>query len=26
MIAEELKKRLGSAGYRAKSSHRDMPR
>jgi len=26
MIAEELKKRLGVAGYRAKSSHRDMPR
>jgi UPF0042 nucleotide-binding protein len=26
MIAEELKKRLGTAGYRAKSSHRDMPR
>jgi UPF0042 nucleotide-binding protein len=26
MIAEELKKRLGAAGYRAKSSHRDMPR
>ncbi len=25
MIAEELKKRLGAAGYRAKSSHRDMP-
>jgi RNase adapter protein RapZ len=26
MIAEELKKRLSAAGYRAKSSHRDMPR
>lgn len=26
MIAEELKKRLAAAGYRAKSSHRDMPR
>jgi UPF0042 nucleotide-binding protein len=26
MITEELKKRLGAAGYRAKSSHRDMPR
>jgi UPF0042 nucleotide-binding protein len=26
MIAEELKKRLGAAGYRVKSSHRDMPR
>jgi UPF0042 nucleotide-binding protein len=26
MIAEELKKRLGEAGYRAKSAHRDMPR
>jgi UPF0042 nucleotide-binding protein len=26
MIAEELKKRLATAGYRAKSSHRDMPR
>ncbi len=26
MIAEELKKRLAEAGYRAKSSHRDMPR
>jgi UPF0042 nucleotide-binding protein len=26
MIAEELKKRLAGAGYRAKSSHRDMPR
>jgi UPF0042 nucleotide-binding protein len=26
MIAEELKKRLGDAGYRSKSSHRDMPR
>jgi len=26
MIAEELKKRLGAAGYRAKSAHRDMPR
>jgi UPF0042 nucleotide-binding protein len=25
MIAEELKKRLGAAGYRAKSAHRDMP-
>ncbi len=25
MIAEELKKRLGAAGYRSKSSHRDMP-
>ncbi len=25
MIAEELKKRLAIAGYRAKSSHRDMP-
>jgi UPF0042 nucleotide-binding protein len=25
MIAEELKKRLAAAGYRAKSSHRDMP-
>jgi UPF0042 nucleotide-binding protein len=26
MIAEELKKRLAEAGYRAKASHRDMPR
>jgi len=26
MIAEELKKRLAAAGYRAKASHRDMPR
>jgi UPF0042 nucleotide-binding protein len=26
MIAEELKKRLGEAGYKAKASHRDMPR
>jgi len=26
MITEELKKRLGAAGYRAKSAHRDMPR
>jgi UPF0042 nucleotide-binding protein len=26
MITEELKKRLGTAGYRAKASHRDMPR
>lgn len=26
MISEELKKRLGAAGYRAKASHRDMPR
>lgn len=26
MIAEELRKRLTKAGYRAKSSHRDMPR
>ncbi len=26
MIAEELKKRLSAAGYRAKSAHRDMPR
>ncbi|MGI4828480.1 MAG: RNase adapter RapZ [Janthinobacterium lividum] len=26
MIAEELKKRLGAAGYRAKAGHRDMPR
>jgi UPF0042 nucleotide-binding protein len=26
MIAEELKKRLATAGYRARSSHRDMPR
>ncbi len=26
MIAEELKKRLGAAGYRAKTGHRDMPR
>ena len=25
MIAEELKKRLGAAGYRAKTGHRDMP-
>jgi UPF0042 nucleotide-binding protein len=25
MIAEELKKRLGAAGYRAKAAHRDMP-
>jgi UPF0042 nucleotide-binding protein len=25
MITEELKKRLGAAGYRAKSAHRDMP-
>ena len=26
MIAEELKKRLGAAGYRVKAGHRDMPR
>jgi UPF0042 nucleotide-binding protein len=26
MIAEELKKRIAGAGYRAKSTHRDMPR
>jgi UPF0042 nucleotide-binding protein len=26
MITEELKKRLGAAGYRAKAAHRDMPR
>jgi UPF0042 nucleotide-binding protein len=26
MITEELKKRLGEAGYRAKAMHRDMPR
>jgi UPF0042 nucleotide-binding protein len=26
MIAEELKKGLGKAGYRVKTSHRDMPR
>ena len=26
MIVEELKKRLGAAGYRAKAGHRDMPR
>ncbi len=26
MIAEEMKKRLGAAGYRVKSAHRDMPR
>jgi RNase adapter protein RapZ len=26
MIAEELKKRLAAAGYRAKATHRDMPR
>ncbi len=26
MIAEELRKRLAAAGYRAKASHRDMPR
>jgi UPF0042 nucleotide-binding protein len=26
MIAEELRERLGEAGYRAKSAHRDMPR
>lgn len=26
MIAEELKKRLAEAGYRAKTGHRDMPR
>jgi len=26
MIAEELRERLGKAGYRAKSAHRDMPR
>ncbi len=26
MITEELKKRLGAAGYRAKATHRDMPR
>ena len=25
-IAEEMKKRLGSAGYRVKTTHRDMPR
>jgi UPF0042 nucleotide-binding protein len=25
MIAEELRERLGKAGYRAKSAHRDMP-
>ena len=26
MITEELKKRLGEAGYRVKAAHRDMPR
>jgi UPF0042 nucleotide-binding protein len=26
MIAEELKRRLGEAGYRVKATHRDMPR
>src|SRR6201999_2789954 len=26
MITEELAKRLGAAGYRVKTSHRDMPR
>jgi len=26
MITEELKKRLGAAGYRVKAAHRDMPR
>lgn len=26
MITEELKKRLGAAGYRVKTGHRDMPR
>ena len=26
LITEELKKRLGAAGYRAKAAHRDMPR
>jgi len=26
MIAEELRERLGKAGYRAKSAHRDIPR
>jgi UPF0042 nucleotide-binding protein len=26
MIAEELKKRLGGGGYKAKAAHRDMPR
>ena len=26
MIAEELKERLGKAGYRVKATHRDMPR
>ena len=26
MMAEELKKQLGKAGYRVKSAHRDMPR
>lgn len=26
MIAEELKRRLGAEGYRAKAGHRDMPR
>lgn len=26
LIAEELKKRLGAEGYRAKAAHRDMPR
>ena len=26
MIAEELRKRLGDVGYRAKAGHRDMPR
>ena len=26
MIAEEIRKRLAKAGYRVKSSHRDMPR
>jgi RNase adapter protein RapZ len=26
MIAEELKKRLGAAGYRVKAEHRDIPR
>jgi len=26
MMAEEMKKRLGKAGYRSKAAHRDMPR
>jgi UPF0042 nucleotide-binding protein len=25
-IAEEMKKRLATAGYRVKTAHRDMPR